>query len=344
MAARPERTREYLGWNFDSAHWDRYTPRNGDIVISTSMKAGTTWMQRICAALVFQQPELDRPMDMISPWIDMRLAVPEFTIPLLEAQTHRRFIKSHLPLDAIPFYDEVSYIVVCRDARDVFISTMNHLDNANERIYEETNAHDGEELIAARERLGIPVSPPEREILLKMRRWEGETIPMMNDMDIRERWKLWITRSMFPWEQDGYPMWSHFYHLASWWPYRHLPNVLLVHYNDLLTDQDGQMRRLSEWLDIPVDESIWPSLVEATTFKQMKEDFANTTPVVTQKIWRDPQKFFHKGSTGQWRDVLTDEDLELYDIAADRSLEPEARRWMEQGTLGSADAGSDLRR
>ena len=46
----------------------------------------------------------------------------------------------------------------------------------------------------------------------------------------------------------------------------------------------------------------------------------------------------------QHPDVLTDEDLELYDIAADRSLEPEARRWMEQGTLGSADAGSDLRR
>jgi aryl sulfotransferase len=276
-------------------------------------------------------------MDMLSPWIDMRLAVPEFTIPLLEAQTHRRFIKSHLPLDAIPFYDQVSYIVVCRDARDVFISTMNHLDNANQKIYDETNAQNGEELIAARKRHGIEVSPAEREILMRMRPWQGEKLPRMDDHDIRERWRLWITKSMFPWEQDGWPMWSHFYHLASWWPYRKLPNVLLVHYNDLLTDQDGQMRRLSEWLGIPIDEAVWPSLVEAATFKRMKQDYEKTTPVVTHKIWNDPKDFFHKGKTGQWRDVLTEEDLKLYEDAADRSLEPDARRWMEEGTLGFAD-------
>lgn len=337
MPPKPERTREYLGWGFDSAYWDRFTPREDDIVISTSIKAGTTWMQRICAALVFQTPELDKPMDMISPWLDMRFALPEFTIPLLEAQTHRRFIKSHLPLDAIPFYDEVSYVVVCRDARDVFMSLMSHLDNSNERIYAEMNTHDGDELIEYRERMGIEVSPEEREILRKMRRWKGEVLPMMNDVDIRERWRLWITRSFFPWEQDGYPMWSHFYHLASWWPYRHLDNVLLLHYNDLLTDQDGQMRKLSEWLGIPINESIWPSLVESATFAQMKKDYANTTGVFADKIFHDPKKFFNKGRTSQWRDVLTEQDLELYEIAADRSLEPDARRWMERGTLGFAD-------
>lgn len=340
MSARPERTREYLGWNFDSAYWDRYTPRDGDIVISTSMKAGTTWMQRICAALVFQKPELDKPMDMISPWLDMRLAVPEFTMPLLEAQTHRRFVKSHLPLDAIPFFGNVHYIVVCRDARDVFISTMNHLDNANDNIYEDTNAHDGEELIARRERRGVEIPPEVREILLRMRPWKGVEIHRMNDVDIRERWKLWITKSMFPWEHDGYPMWSHFYHLASWWPYRKLPNVRLVHYNDLLTDLDDQMRKLSEWLGIPIDEAVWPSLVQSTTFNQMKKDYQKTTPVVTQQIWRDPKDFFHKGSTGQWRDVLSEEDLTLYDTAANRTLEPDARRWMEEGTLGFADPKS----
>jgi len=110
-----------------------------------------------------------------------------------------------------------------------------------------------------------------------------------------------------------------------------------MHYNDLLTDLDGQMRMLSEWLGIPIDEAVWPSLVEAATFKTMKGEYQKTTPVITQKIWRDPQNFFHKGSTGQWQDVLSDEELQLYHEAADRALEPDARRWMEEGTLAFSD-------
>lgn len=39
-------------------------------------------------------------------------------------QTDRRFIKSHLPQDATPYFDEVHYIIVGRDARDVFISMV----------------------------------------------------------------------------------------------------------------------------------------------------------------------------------------------------------------------------
>ena len=33
----------------------------------------------------------------------------------IEAQTHRRFLKSHLPFDGLPIYDEVRYIHVARD-------------------------------------------------------------------------------------------------------------------------------------------------------------------------------------------------------------------------------------
>ena len=40
----------------DSARWDGFPFRAGDIVISTRSKSGTTWMQMICALLVFQDP------------------------------------------------------------------------------------------------------------------------------------------------------------------------------------------------------------------------------------------------------------------------------------------------
>lgn len=340
MSLRPERTRTYRGAIFDSTYWDRFTPRDGDIVITTSIKAGTTWMQRICAALVFQRPELELPMDAYSPWLDMRKAMPELTIPLLEAQSHRRFIKSHLPLDALKFHDNVNYILVCRDARDVFMSMVNHQRNLTVTAIEELNAHDGEELLAYRERHGIETAPEEREAILNMQHWEGEEMPLLEDADIHEYWHLWMTRSMYPWEQDGYPNWSHFYHLASWWPYRTLGNILFVHYNDLLADLDSEMRRISTWLGIAIDDAIWPSLVEASTFSVMKQAYDKMTPVVTQGIWRDPENFFHKGSNGRWRDVLSDEELLLYDAAADRSLDADARCWMEQGSRAFADPGS----
>jgi aryl sulfotransferase len=41
--------------------------------------------------------------------------------------------------------------------------------------------------------------------------------------------------------------------------------------------------------------------------------------------------FFHKGTNGRWRDVLSTEELRLYDAAADRELTPECRRWLESG-------------
>ena len=109
MPKRPSVTRVYQNAMLDSTYWDHYEPREDDIVISTSMKAGTTWMQRICAALVFQSAELEQPVDAISPWLDMRNSLPDAIQPVLEAQTHRRFIKSHLPLDATPYFEQVKY-------------------------------------------------------------------------------------------------------------------------------------------------------------------------------------------------------------------------------------------
>ena len=38
----------------DSGRWSGFPFRDGDIVISTRSKSGTTWMQMICALLIFQ--------------------------------------------------------------------------------------------------------------------------------------------------------------------------------------------------------------------------------------------------------------------------------------------------
>jgi Cation efflux family len=66
----PRRTRTYRSHHLDSERWDHVTLRPGDIVISTSMKAGTTWMQRIMSLLVFGTGPLPAPLVELSPWID----------------------------------------------------------------------------------------------------------------------------------------------------------------------------------------------------------------------------------------------------------------------------------
>ena len=44
----------------------------------------------------------------------------------IEAQEHQRFLKSHLPFDALPYDPAVRYVYVGRDTRDVFMSAFNH--------------------------------------------------------------------------------------------------------------------------------------------------------------------------------------------------------------------------
>ncbi|MDA1192653.1 MAG: sulfotransferase domain-containing protein, partial [Candidatus Poribacteria bacterium] len=101
----PQVIHTYKNWLMDSARWDAFTPRDDDIVIATPYKSGTTWMQLIVGSLVFRDrsvhdvfAEVDSPYR-ITPWLDMKHNPIEEVIADLEGQTHRRFIKTHLPLD-----------------------------------------------------------------------------------------------------------------------------------------------------------------------------------------------------------------------------------------------------
>ena len=124
----------YLSDDEDSARWTGFEFRPGDIVISTRSKSGTTWMQRICSLLVFQSAELPAPIAELSPWLDHRVAPVERVYANLDAQTHRRFIKTHTPLDGLPLRPEVTYIVVCRQPLDAAVSLYHQGDNLNRDV------------------------------------------------------------------------------------------------------------------------------------------------------------------------------------------------------------------
>src|SRR6266550_4465854 len=127
--------RRYRSLVSDSGRWEGFHFRDDDIVISTPPKCGTTWMQMLCALLVFQTPDLPARLTELSPWLDIQTAVRDDVVAGLEAQEHRRFMKSHTPLDGLPFDARVTYICVGRDPRDVGVSWDNHFENLNLPVF-----------------------------------------------------------------------------------------------------------------------------------------------------------------------------------------------------------------
>lgn len=125
----PQRTVRYDSPIIEAARWDHYVPRDGDIFICTPPKWGTTWTQAICALLIFGTPDLEVKPGVISPWFDAIHHPIEEVTAMLEAQIHRRFIKTHTPLDGIPYFPECQYLAVFRDPRDAHFSMRSHVLN-----------------------------------------------------------------------------------------------------------------------------------------------------------------------------------------------------------------------
>ena len=127
--ALPIKSAVYKGPITDTDRWENFKPRADDIFICTPPKCGTTWTQAIVAMLVFGTPDHGEQPGVISPWIDANFAPIDDYLAQVDEQTHRRFIKTHTPLDGIPYFPECQYLVVCRDPRDMYFSMQNHVDN-----------------------------------------------------------------------------------------------------------------------------------------------------------------------------------------------------------------------
>src|SRR5688500_14963807 len=97
--ALPLKTREMHNHHFNSTVWNDFQFRDDDIVISTYAKSGTTWLQQIVSQLIFAGQE-GLPVAEMSPWLDLRIPPKEVKLAAVNAQTHRRFLKTHLPVDA----------------------------------------------------------------------------------------------------------------------------------------------------------------------------------------------------------------------------------------------------
>jgi aryl sulfotransferase len=295
--AWPRKTREFKNHHFDSTVWNDFQFRDDDIVIATYAKSGTTWMQQIVSQLLFAGEE-GLEVARMSPCVEHRVPPREIKLPLLEAQTHRRFLKSHMALDALVFNPKAKYVHVSRDGRDAVWSMHNHHLNANQTWYDTLNKTPG--------LVGYPMPQP--------------------NPSVREYFLEWL-------ERDGYPFWPFWVHVRTWWSARHLPNVLMVHYAHLKNDLAGQIRRVADFLEIPVDPARWDAIVDHSTFEYMKVNATKSLPF-EGKFWDDgAATFVNKGVNGRWRDVLTADDLRRYHDKAREELGEDCAHWLEHAEM-----------
>jgi hypothetical protein len=261
----------------------------------------------LCALLVHQSPVLPQPLTRLSRWLD-RLSEPvEDVLAHFAAQPHRRIIKTHTGLDGLPYFENVHYVFCGRDPRDAFLSMRDHFQNLSPASWQEI-----------RVRAGLP-----------------EDFKPPTDPDVGFR--LFLTVGSQPWERDGFPVGSVMDLTATYWRFRTLPNLLFLHYADLTADLDTEMRRLSAFLGVPVDEARWPALVEAATFAAMRRGADDNAPGAHLGEWSSNRDFFRRGRMAEWQSALSTESLALYDQAARERLDPALRAWLEGGRAAAGD-------
>jgi aryl sulfotransferase len=276
----------------DSRRWASVEMRPDDIIISTPPKSGTTWTQGIVSALLW--PAGDAPGSLFdrTAWVDVRFNELDELREKLDGMQHRRFIKTHSPADCVPFDDRLSYVVTYRDGRDAFMSWLNHRATMRWEAVEVANAR------AAAD----GVRP--------WHRYEGDE-----------------HRVFAEWQEDCNPI----RHLASWWPRRHLDNVIFLHYADLKADTEGELRRLAEFLELPVADEHWPRVLDEVSIDSMRSSAAETGRM-NFLFDGGAESFFHQGTNGRWVGRLDDEILTAYDemVAA---LPSDAADWLAHGSL-----------
>ncbi len=293
MTATPHR---YTSPEEDSGRWLGFPFRDGDIVNSARSKSGTTWMQTICALLVFGSPKIPETLTDASPWLDHLIRPREDVYARLANQSHRRFIKTHTPLDGLPLDPRATYVVVARHPLDMAVSLYYQGDNIDRARVAELTATASSDA-------------------------PGSQRPPVHDWLV-----AWIDSGADPRESmDSLPgvMW----HLADAWSRRKEPNVMLVRYRDLETDLDGEMHRLADGLGFAIREDVWADLVDAATFAQMGARSEQLAPN-PGGILKDPDAFFRRGRSGAGTELLTDNELRVYEARSAELAPSELLAWL----------------
>jgi hypothetical protein len=100
---------------------------------------------------------------------------------------------------------------------------------------------------------------------------------------------------------------SWFAHMRDWFRNKNRHSILYVSYEDLIARKETEIRRMAEFLNIPLSEKALASALEYSSFDYMKEHeskFGIQPPDYGKMVF---DQFIRKGKAGEGRKLLSDE-------------------------------------
>lgn len=309
----------------DNMRWDALELRQGDIVISAPSKCGVTWTQRLVSLLIFDGPELPGPLSTVSPWLDHQTVPIEQVVATLEAQRHRRFLKTHTPLDGLVLDDRVTYIGVGRDPRDAAVSMLFQLTNM-----------DRNQMRAVRE-AALPPHERFEGVMPPHARFGPPGADVNAGPSPLEPLRHWMEGPIMPAEGMG-SLATVLHHFGTVWHRRHLPNVAVFHYADFQLDLVGELVRLAQVLGVAVGRDRAAHLAEFATLDAMRARASELAPNTSDGTWRSAERFFRAGGRGEWREIFTEHEDRRYRHRVTELAPRDLLAWAHEGRRGQDPA------
>ncbi|GJQ81596.1 hypothetical protein Trydic_g9971 [Trypoxylus dichotomus] len=123
------------------------------------------------------------------------------------------------------------------------------------------------------------------------------------------------------------PFWDN---ILSFWNRRHLPNILVISYEDMKKDLPSVIRKVAKFLGKEVNDDQMEKLTKHLSFEQMKTNTAvNFEPLIsyvkqcTGDASENKGSFMRSGQAGNYKVEMTQEMIEIMD------------KWIEEHTVGT---------
>ena len=218
-------------------------------------------------------------------------------------------MKTHTPLDGLPLRDNVHYVVVGQDPRDVMMSWEHHTANMDVDVIVESRA----------EAIGLD----------DLGEYEEEIAASGSTLDPAARFRQFTDAERSPRRMVGLTNVLH--HLDTGRTHRRAPNVGLFHYLDYRRDLVEQMVRLADVCAIDISSERLAELAPEAGIDRMRERADEVVPDVSASDhFEDHARFFRSGADGEWAERANAHDRAHYDDRVAQLVAPEVARWVHE--------------
>ncbi len=130
------------------------------------------------------------------------------------------------------------------------------------------------------------------------------------------------------WDAPSLAGLTHF--IDRYWSFKHLPNIHFFHYSDMKADLKGNIARMAKALGVDVDDAQLDEMTQAAGFDNMKKNAVQFAPESGTGMWKKESGFFATGKSAQWKNKLSDEELDAFNKRLAGLLSPEQVAWLLQ--------------